>query len=249
MAEIAHIERHERWTHSGPVSSVVGEEQLSALEQTSRATVAAAEPMGLWTFATGTWIVGTVFAGAFVQSGNAGIAMTPAETTAASVAATTAVVPVLLVLAGLAQFIAGLFSYRRANVLAATAFCSIGAFYVTVASFFVLEATGALPGTGTTNLVLGFLLESFAFIALALTAAAMKESLALVAVYGLLTVGYALAGIPYLTGAIDNGGPGLAGSIGGWFMVASAFFAYLAGAGIVVNSMWERRIMPFVSAR
>ncbi|MGH6890595.1 MAG: GPR1/FUN34/YaaH family transporter, partial [Rhizomicrobium sp.] len=52
--------------------------------------------------------------------------------------ALTATIPVLLIFAGLAQFIAGLFAFRRANVLAATAFCSFGAFNVVTAAFLAL---------------------------------------------------------------------------------------------------------------
>jgi len=34
------------------------------------------------------------------------------------------------------------------------------------------------------------------------------------------------------------------GNIGGWFLVASAFFAYYTGMALVVNSSWKRTIFP-----
>jgi succinate-acetate transporter protein len=102
-------------------------------------------------FATGTWITGTVIAGMF------------------PVTALTATIPVLLVFAGLSQFIAGLYAFRRANVLASTAFCSFGSFNVLTALFFWLQASGKLAPSGDVVVLQGLVLESFGFMALALT--------------------------------------------------------------------------------
>ena len=57
-------------------------------------------------------------------------------------------------------------------------------------------------------------------------------------------MGYVLAGIPDLTDSIGNGRLGSVGNIGGWFLVASAFFAYYTGMAVVVNSSWQRTIFP-----
>jgi succinate-acetate transporter protein len=256
MANIARIEQHERWTHSGPVSTSLEDEQVSVLEQRSRATVAAPEPLGLWGFATGTWISGTVIAGIFPLTGAA------------------AAIPVVIVFAGVAQFIAGLFAYRRANVLSSTAFCCFGAFNVILGIFFLMAvgtmlgtggaalglgaaatgaATGTAPGAAASGaaggasaamVVMGFVLESFAFIALSLTLAAARMNVVFSIFLGLLTIGYCLSGIPFLAGAVGTPGWGIVGSIGGWFLVASALFAFYAGAALVVNSMWERTLLP-----
>ncbi|MGN6551260.1 MAG: acetate uptake transporter [Pararhizobium sp.] len=226
MANIAHIQEHERWTHSGPISASFEAGQASALEQRSRATVAAPEPLGLWGFATGTWIVGTVIAGVFPQT------------------AATATIPVLVVFAGLAQFIAGLFAYRRANVLASTAFCCFGAFNILSGAVFAMQAAGVIPMAGNDVVIQGFVFESFAFIALALTMAAVPTNVGLVTVLGLLAVGYCLSGIPYLANSVGAGSWAIVGNIGGWFLVASAFFAYYVGAALVVNSMWGRTLLP-----
>jgi succinate-acetate transporter protein len=37
---------------------------------------------------------------------------------------------------------------------------------------------------------------------------------------------------------------GIFGNIGGWVLVASAFFAYYTGMAVVVNSGWNRTIFP-----
>lgn len=252
MANIARIEQHERWTHSGPVSTSLEDDQVSVLEQRSRATVAAPEPLGLWGFATGTWISGTVIAGVFPLTGAA------------------ATIPVVILFAGVAQFIAGLFAYRRANVLASTAFCCFGSFNAILGIFFLMAvgtilgtggaalglgtaaagtapgaaAAGAAGGASAAMVVMGFVFESFAFIALALTLAAARMNIMFSVWLGLLTIGYCLAGIPFLAGAVGTPGWSIVGSIGGWFMVASALFAFYAGAALVVNSMWERTLLP-----
>jgi uncharacterized protein len=174
--------KHENWTKSGPIVSRLPEEEIESLENRAMATVADPAPLGLWGFATGTWVVGTVLAGIF------------------PVSALTATIPVLAVFAGLAQFIAGLFAFRRANMLAATAFCSFGAFNVLTAVFFAMQARGILTTTGDPTVLQGFVLLSFGFIALALTFAALPTNAGLVITLGLLAVGYVCPGSPMLSG-------------------------------------------------
>lgn len=217
--------RHENWTKSGPIISRLPEEEIESLENRATATVADPTPLGLWGFATGTWVVGTVLAGVFPVSALPGT------------------IPVLAVFAGLAQFIAGLFAFRRANMLAATAFCSFGAFNVLTAVFFAMQARGVLAATGDPMVLQGFVLLSFGFIALALMLAALPTNAGLVLTLGLLAIGYILSGIPNVTGAAANG-KALIGVLGGWFLVASAFFAYYTGAALVVNSSWGRTVLP-----
>jgi succinate-acetate transporter protein len=226
MANVERIERRASWTKGGPVVSNMRDEEIVALEEQAAATIGDSTTMGLWGFATGTWIIGTVIAGVFPAS------------------ALVATAPVLLIFAGIAQFIAGLYAYRRANSLAATAFCSFGSFSVTVAVLYLLQAAGVVSTTGNPIVLEGFLLESFGFIALALCIAALRTNMALVAVLATLTVGYVLAGIPALANSVGTGGWAVIGAIGGWFLVASAFFAYYTGMAMVVNSTWKRTALP-----
>lgn len=228
MANVTKFERiqeHAMWTKAGPVVSHLPDDDIATLEEQAVATIGDPTPLGLWGFATGTWMVGTVIGGIFPTS------------------AFTAVVPSLLIFAGIAQFIAGLFAYRRANSLAATAFCCFGAFNTVAAFTFLLQAMQVLPTSGDPRVLLGFFLESFGFIALALTIAALRTNTVLVAVLALLCIGYVLAGIPDLA---NNGGDGfgIIGNIGGWFLVASALCAYYAGMAMAVNSAWRRTVMP-----
>jgi uncharacterized protein len=223
MTEATNLLKHENWTKSGPVVSRLSGEEIESLEDRAAATVADPSPLGLWGVATGTWVIGTVLAGVF------------------PVSALMATIPVLTVFAGLAQFVAGLFAFRRANVLAATAFCSFGSFNVLTALFLALQARGVLATTGDPMVLQGFVLVSFGFIALALTIAALSTNAALVITLGLLGIGYTLSGVPNLTGA---GSKSLIAELGGWFLVGSAFFAYYTGMALVVNSSWHRTVLP-----
>jgi len=244
----------ETWTKSGPIITRMPDEEVLALEERAMATVGDPSALGLWGFATGTWILGTIIGGA--------IHIAPAEVAAAKAAITAAVpgqviaatpvyspflavVPVLLIFGGIAQFIAGLFAYRRASPLLATVFCCFGAFNVTAAVVFLLQATGGLPMplSGSTEVLFGFLLESFGFIALALGFAAMRNNLTLVAMLFVLAIGYILAGIPDLA-AVQGGGWVVIGNIGGWFLVGSAVIAYYLGAAMVVNSSRHGPVLP-----
>lgn len=218
---VLQLPKHESWTKAGPVVSHMDETEISILGERAVASIADPSALGLWGFATGTWMTGTIIAGLFPES------------------AFTAVVPVLLVFAGLTQFIAGLFAFRRVNILAATAFCAFGAFNITTAFVFSLQAAGTLAASGAPVVLQGFLLESFGFIALALTVAALRTNAALVLVLGTLCVGYVLAGVHNLYSGLTT-----AGEVGGWFLIASAALAFYTGAALVVNSAWNRTVLP-----
>jgi uncharacterized protein len=226
MAELANFTRRESWTKSGPIVSRMPEDEIEVLEDRAAATIADPAPLGLWGFATGTWVTGTIIAGKFPPT------------------ALIATIPVLLVFAGIAQFIAGLISFRRANILPATAFCAFGSFNVLTALLFSLQSAGKLTTTGDPLILQGFILVSFGFIALALTLAALRTNAALVLTLLLLAVGYVLAGIPQIYNTVGTGTLGHIGNIGGWFLVASAFFAYYTGMALVVNSSWKQTILP-----
>jgi succinate-acetate transporter protein len=233
----------ETWTRAGPVVARIPDDEILALEERAMATVGDPSPMGLWAFATGAWIVGTVIGGAF-GGPPAAAAQAGAAATAPAFSTYFAVVPVLLFFAGIAQFIAGLFAYRRASPLTATAFCCFGAFGVSAAFGFLLQALGILPTpiTGSSQILLGFLYESFGFIAFALAWAAMGVNTATVLWLATLCVGFVLAGIPNLA-AVQSGGWMVIGNIGGWFMVVSAAFAYYLGMALIVNSCSRRVVM------
>ncbi len=229
------------WTTAGPVITHMPDDEVLALEERAMASLGDSSPLGLWAFATGTWIVGTVIGGAFGAPFGGGAAAA-AGTNPPAALHFIPVVPILLIFGGLAQFIAGLLSYRRANSLMATAFTCYGAFAVLAATAFLLMNGGALPIAGGSLVIWGFLLESFGFISLALCLAAIGTNMALVLMLGAICIGFVLAGIPNLAAA-TAGGWVVIGNIGGWFMVASAVCAYYLGMALLVNSSRKRPVM------
>lgn len=230
MADIAStvvpLQKHESWTKGGGVVSHLDDNEISRLEERAAVTVADSSTLGLWGFATGTWMAGTVIAG-----------LLPAS-------AFTATIPVLMIFAGLTQFIAGLYAFRRANVLAATAFCSFGAFNVATAAFFAMQAGNVIGTAGPPIIMQGFLLESFGLISFALMIAALRTNAALVLTLGALTIGYVLAGIPNLADSVGQPGWLAIQAIGGWALIVSAALAFYTGMALVVNSTWHRTLLP-----
>ncbi|WP_158258681.1 acetate uptake transporter family protein [Rhodopila globiformis] len=238
----------ENWTNAGPVVSQMPDQDLNLLRERAAATIADPSALGLWGFATGTWMAATVLGG-FVEP-----------------LASWSLAPTVILFAGIAQFIAGLYAFRRTNALHATAFTCFGAFN-TVAGIMLtipFQATrGMTPGY---HLMLGFLLESFAFISLALMVGALRRNAVLTLLLGALFIGYCLTGIGQFTignaaaivpaatasgahagaaGAAGNG-PGVIAGIGGGFLWLSAICAYYLGAALLVNSTWHRRVLPIM---
>ncbi len=228
MADLAEIrefklvDQHETWTRAGPVVSHLPDNEIATLSERATATVAEPATLGLWGFATGTWMVATVLGGFLPASDGLAVAIT------------------MIAFAGVAQFIAGLYAYRRANALNATAFCCFGAFNVAGGVMMVLAGTGvAMTGY---HEMLGFLLESFAFIAFALCIAALYRNAVLVALLLTLGAGYCLTGIAqFIT---SNGELGAVAAAGGACLLASAGFAYYLGMAVMVNSAWHRILLP-----
>jgi uncharacterized protein len=226
MAEMTTLrQRHESWTKAGPVVSQLDETEIAALEERATATVGDPGPLGLWAFATGTWIIGVVVA-LFPSSAQADL------------------LPIFAMFSGVAQFIAGLFAYRRANVLAATFFCSFGAFFAVIATTLWLRLNGTLMADANSAAILGYFYESFAFIALALGLASIRLNFAMVALFLCLCVGLALAGIPQWAGNPAEPGWYTISAIGGWFLFASGIIAAYVGAAVIVNSTFRRIILP-----
>lgn len=240
MADVAEIRdytptaRHETWTKAGPVVSHMPDVDLDRLEERAAATIGDSSPLGLWGFATGTWIAATVVGG-LLPFGDMHV-----------------VAPIALLFAGVAQFIAGLYAYRRVNSLLANAFCCFGSFNAVIGLIVLLQAGALVPAGQGANLIVGFFFESFGFIAFALGLGAFRTNFATVAVLMTLAVGYVLGGIPFLDGTIAHvagGGTGggsisIVGLIGACFLFISSLLAYYTGMAMLVNSTWKRHVLP-----
>jgi len=214
----------ERWTPAGPIKSPLDPEQLEQEEARAAATVGSAVPLGLVCLATALFTWSTVNAGWWPAS------------------AAIAAVPLLLIFGGLVQFISAMWSYRKGDTFGATWFGSIGGFFTTWAFYQLFNQLGILHGATDASMVNGVMFGCFAYVALFLAIAALREDVAsflvlilLTASLGLMAAGSFVSGVPLL------------GSIGGWCGIASAVVAFYAAAALVINSVSMRYVLPLGS--
>lgn len=209
------------WTPSGVVdSSHIPVDELLQIEERHEATRAESAPLGLFGFALGTLLIAMMVSGLYPNT------------------AMVAVIPSLLVFAGLGQFVAGLLAFDRGSTFGGTMFCTFGAGYATAGIYKWMQVAGVFTASADTRAIFGLGVFCFAYMALALTIAAMRSNTTYAATLAALVIGYALAAIPYL------GGPAAIGHVGGWFMILSGLCAFYGGGAIVVNSNWRREVWP-----
>jgi succinate-acetate transporter protein len=149
--------------------------------------------------------------------------------------------PVVLGLAlaygGIVQLLAGLWEFRTGNTFGAVAFCSFGAFWL---SFWALNVFYAKMITGNVGHAIGLYLWAWAIFTAYMTVAAMRVSLAVLAVFALLTATFILL-------AIGATGPHKqVTEIGGYVGLATAAAAWYASFAAVVNATFRRVILPVV---
>lgn len=214
----------ETWTKAGAVISHLPASEVITLQERAEASVAEPGAMGLFGFAVGTLLIAIPVAGLLPQ------------------ATVTATLPAVLVFAGLAQFIAGLVAFRKGITFAGTAFCSYGANNTLIATYYLLTTAGVIPGTRNDKLLLGIELFCFAYISLVLAVAAVKVNLEFTGLLAALVPGFALAAV------FDVGGPAVIGHIGGYFLILSALLAFAGATALVINSAYQRTIIPLASA-
>lgn len=215
----------QRWTKAGPIVSALPAERVAEVRDISDASIGEPGAMSLFGFAVGTLLIALPLSGQLPM------------------AAILATVPALLIFAGIGQFVGGLVAYRKGNTFAATAFCSFGANNVVVSAFLLFQALGLFPNNRDTMLLLGVDLFCFAFIAFTLFIASFKLNAAFTLVLFALFPGYGLTAVP------NAGGPTVIGHIGGWFLIISAGLAFYSGAALVLNSTYERVVLPMFPRR
>lgn len=189
-------------------------------------------PLGLVAYGVPTFLLGWVLAGRTA---------TPALQVAA-------LMPLVLIVGGVLQFIAGLWAYRTGHALAATFFCIFGGVAGTIALFEV--------GAGSvvrTSLQLGLLSEftgslavitaCFTFVALFIAVAGLPSRMARVAVGELLSksgvgiTSLALAvSLFFITWSLFAGGNQLLTAISGWASVVSGGLALLSAAAATLGT-------------
>lgn len=211
------------WTTTGYVRGPIAQQETTTLVAREQASLADPLPLGLAGFASATFTISSVLAGWF------------------SMGALAVAIPVAFVFGGIAQFLAGMWAFRRGNLLAATAFASFGAFNTAWALLQWLALAHIIPdpATGDAKGVTGIFILTFSVISLYLAIAALRDNTAVAAILFLLAFTYLCDGV-----GIWVGGTNLILAIGGYAgMLTSVLAFYLSGA-IVVNSVRRREAWP-----
>ncbi|MEJ2866070.1 acetate uptake transporter [Actinomycetospora flava] len=180
-------------------------------------------PLGLAAFALTTFVL-SLF--------NAGLAPEALEPV---------VLPLALFYGGLAQLLAGMWEFRKANTFGATAFGSYGTFWIAFAAYvqFIepeMEASG-VPESGITTAT-GIFLVGWTLFTLYMLIAALRTTSALVAVFATLFLTFALLSVGDLLG-VDA-----IATVGGFMGIVTALVAWYASAAVVTNATWGRTVLP-----
>ena len=183
------------------------------------ASIADPAPLGLSAFALTTFML-SVF--------NAGII--------SGAALEAVVLPVALFYGGIAQILAGMWEFKKANTFGALAFTSYGAFWLSFAALVKFVAPG-LPAA-TAHQAIGLFLLAWTLFTLIMTVAAVRVSGAVLAVFVVLSLTFvfltigAVASIPSMS------------KVGGWLGLVTAALAWYAALAGVTNATYKRNVLP-----
>jgi succinate-acetate transporter protein len=175
-------------------------------------------PLGLAAFALTTFVL-SLF--------NAGIAPDALEST---------VLPLALFYGGIAQLLAGMWEFKKANTFGATAFTSYGAFWLSFAAFVKFVEPDLPPDQ--TKLAAGIFLIGWAVFTGYMVIASLRTTGALIGVFVFLFLTFLLLAIGDLTGVSTIA------TIGGILGIVTALIAWYASAAVVTNATWGRTVLP-----
>jgi succinate-acetate transporter protein len=148
------------------------------------------------------------------------------------------VLGVALAYGGIAQLLAGMWEFRRGNTFGAVAFGSYGAFWLSywlLQQFFVGQIPIAEQGSA-----LGLFFVSWAIFSALLWVASTRTTAVVSVMLFVLTLSYLLLGIGH-AGAHSE-----LVKIGGWFGLASAAAALYGAFAGLINTTYERTVLPLV---
>lgn len=209
--------------HAGPD----GQEYTFWREHTNinLSPVAAPSILGLFGFAVSTFMVAANIAGWY---GN--------DTTTPLILA-----PFAFAFGGIAQFLAGMWSYRARDALATAIHGAWGSFWIAYGSYHLFVALGITPGTATSGIAataFGFWFIGLAAVTWVGAFAAAAENIAISLVLFTLAAGSTLLAIGLI------GGFGAVEIAAGYTLLVSAVLAWYAGSAMVLESTYKRVILP-----
>jgi succinate-acetate transporter protein len=137
---------------------------------------------------------------------------------------------------GIVQLVAGIWEFAKGNTFGATAFCSYGGFWLAfwyLVGHTDLSAAGADAAKGVGVFLLGWTI----FTAY-MTVAAVRTTIGLTVVYGLLTITFLLLTIGALGAAAGMT------KAGGYFGLLTALAAWYCSFAGVANTTFGRTVLP-----
>jgi uncharacterized protein len=177
--------------------------------------------LGLGAFAMTTFTLNIVNAG-LISKDNLGI-----------------VLPLGLFYGGLAQFMAGMWDVKRGDIFGATCFTSYAAFWMAVALMIVLEMNGVIQPVPREGMAVLFI--SWGLFSVYATIAAFKVSKAVFIVFVLLCILFFMLAIGEWNADIHK--------IAGYEGILTAVLAWYCSAGILINDMYGREVLPMGHAK
>ncbi len=201
------------WSISGATHTALPPQETERLEAQSEVTTADPLPLGLAAFASATFTIGTIDANWF-----------GARNTAFAI-------PVALIFGGIAVFLAGMWAFRRGNVLLATVFTTIGSYYVAWSLMEWLAYTHVFPSVrgGDPGYISGIFILTFCLIAFYLGIAAVRENTLLSGILFILALTWLCDGIGAFVGG-ENWLRYIAGYAG---MISGLLAFYLSAAAVI----------------
>ncbi len=137
---------------------------------------------------------------------------------------------------GVAQVLAGMWEFRTGNTFGATAFVSYGAFWLSFWAF-VQFFESKVPAADAGHAV-GLYLICWGIFTLYMPVASLRTTMAIAAVFALLTVTFVLLGIG------NSGAHSGIIKAGGWLGLATAVAAWYASFAEVTNATFGRTVFP-----
>ncbi len=191
-------------------------------------------PLGLAAFA------GTTFMLSLINAGLVGTQHLPGGGLLPMVAG------LALAYGGAAQLLAGIWEFRTGNTFGAVAFCSYGAFWISF--YFIVQSVGSNAPTEIFS-GLGLYLWMWGIFTAYMFIASLRTTGAVALVFLLLAITFIVLGIGNSalagTRSVTNGTIKLGGYIG----IITAIAAWYASFAAVINSTFDRSIMPVFPLR
>jgi succinate-acetate transporter protein len=155
-------------------------------------------------------------------------------------------IPIVLVLAlaygGIAQLVAGIWEFRTGNTFGAVAFCSYGAFWLSI--WFLFHGVGGELVAAHAHSAVGLYLWTWSIFTVYMFVASLRTSGAVALTFFLLTITFILLAIG--NSALQGTASATNNTIklGGYFGIATAICAWYASFAAVINSTFGRVIAP-----